>query len=176
MLTGVKVSHSTLQRFVQREDWCELKITEPIEELSADGGMVRLRTGAGQPGEWREYKALNVHKQGGVAFFKDNQGLLEWVNAQPRQAQFTCLGDGHDGVWNIFSGIGTPEQRIEIQGLVSPHGKCPQGAGDTSPIEADPSIAVARGDREDDRLFAPRAISGSHRVDQLLVASPKAHH
>lgn len=66
MLTGVKVSHSTLQRFVQREDWCELKITEPIEELSADGGMVRLRTGAGQPGEWREYKALNVHKQGGL--------------------------------------------------------------------------------------------------------------
>ena len=49
-----------------------------------------------------------------MAFFKDNQGRLDWVNAQPRQAQFTCLGDGHDGVWNIVSGIGTPEQRIEV--------------------------------------------------------------
>lgn len=114
MLTGVSISHSTLQRFVQREDWCEVEIDEPIEELSLDGGMVRLRTEAGQPGEWREYKALNVHERGGVAFFKDNQGLLEWVNAQPLGEQLTCLGDGHDGVWNIFSGIGKPEQRIEV--------------------------------------------------------------
>ncbi|MBO1351393.1 MAG: hypothetical protein EBE86_030330 [Hormoscilla sp. GUM202] len=49
-----------------------------------------------------------------MAFFKDNQGLLKWVNVQPLGAQFTCLGDGHDGVWNIFSDIGTPEQRIEV--------------------------------------------------------------
>ncbi len=84
MLTGVSISHSTLQRFVQREDWSEVEIAEPIQELSLDGGMIRLRTDfsgrprtvEGQPGEWREYKALNVHEQGSVAFFKDNQGLL----------------------------------------------------------------------------------------------------
>ncbi|BAI90662.1 hypothetical protein AmaxDRAFT_3774 [Limnospira maxima CS-328] len=40
--------------------------------------MVRLPTEESQPCEWREYKGLNVHEQGGVAFFKDNQGLLEW--------------------------------------------------------------------------------------------------
>lgn len=114
MLTGVSISHSTLQRFVQREDWCEVEIAEPIEELSLDGGMIRLRTEEGKPCDWREYKALNVHEQGGVAFFKDHQGLLEWVNAHPLGVQLTCLGDGHDGVWNIFSGIGTPEQRIEV--------------------------------------------------------------
>jgi hypothetical protein len=51
---------------------------------------------------------------GGVAFFKDNQGLLEWVNAQPLAEQFICLGDGHNGVWNIFSEMGTPQQRIEV--------------------------------------------------------------
>lgn len=114
MLTGVSISHSTLQRLVQRQDWSELEIPEPIEEVSLDGGMIRLRTDEGQPCEWREYKALNVHEQGSVAFFKDNEGLLEWVNAQPLGMQFTCLGDGHDGVWNILSGIGTPEQRIEV--------------------------------------------------------------
>jgi hypothetical protein len=51
----------TLQRFVQREDWCEVEIAEPIQELSLDGGIIRLRTEEGQPCEWREYKALNVH-------------------------------------------------------------------------------------------------------------------
>ncbi|BAI90219.1 hypothetical protein NIES39_D08020 [Arthrospira platensis NIES-39] len=40
--------------------------------------MVRPPTEESQPCEWREYKGLNVHEQGGVAFFKDNQGLLEW--------------------------------------------------------------------------------------------------
>lgn len=114
MLTGVNISHSTLQRLVQREDWCDAEIAEPIEELSLDGGMIRLRSEEGQAGEWREYKALNVHEQGSVAFFKDNQGLLNWVNAQPLGVEFICLGDGHDGVWNIFSGIGTPEQRLEV--------------------------------------------------------------
>lgn len=114
MLTGMSVSHSTLQRMVQGEDWCEVEITDPIEELSLDGGMVRLRTEEGQACEWREYKALNVHGQEGVAFFKNNQGLVDWVNAQPRAQQFTCIGDGHDGVWNIFSEIGTLQQRLEV--------------------------------------------------------------
>lgn len=114
MLTGVSISHSTLQRLVQREDWCEVEVSEPIEELSLDGGMIRLRTQKGQPGQWREYKALNVHGHGGVAFFKDNQGLISWVNQRQLAALLTCLGDGHDGVWNIFESIGTPEQRIEV--------------------------------------------------------------
>ena len=26
----------------------------------------------------------------------------------------TCLGDGHDGVWNIIEQIGTSEQRTEV--------------------------------------------------------------
>ncbi|AMW28324.1 hypothetical protein B9R42_19395 [Arthrospira platensis PCC 7345] len=36
------------------------------------------------------------------------------MNAQPLGEQFTCLGDGHEGVWNIVSEMGTSQQRMEV--------------------------------------------------------------
>ncbi|AFY61918.1 hypothetical protein Syn6312_2852 [Synechococcus sp. PCC 6312] len=114
VLTGITVSHSTLQRLVQRQAWPEVVLTRPIEEMSLDGGMIRLRTEAGTPCEWRDYKALAIHDQAGVAFFKDNEGLIHWANRQPRTTPFTGLGDGHNGVWNILTQIGTTRERIEI--------------------------------------------------------------
>jgi hypothetical protein len=39
---------------------------------------------------------------------------VNWVNAQPLSTPLTCLGDGHDGIWNIYAAIGTPTQRPEI--------------------------------------------------------------
>lgn len=99
---------------VQSKDWEAPELTDPIEEMSLDGGMVRLRTPLGCPCEWKEYKALNVHERVKIAYFKDNEGLLSWVKAQPLAAPFACLGDGHDGVWNIFAQIGTAQEREEI--------------------------------------------------------------
>lgn len=113
-LTGIKISHSTLQRMAQRQEWEELTLKEPIKEISLDGGMVRNRTPKGELSEWREYKARNLQSQVKVAFFKDNEGLLSWVNSQPLGEKLACLGDGHDGVWNLFAQIGTAEQREEI--------------------------------------------------------------
>ncbi len=40
--------------------------------------------------------------------------MVEWVNKQPLGNRVTCLGDGHDGVWNLISQMGKPEQRREI--------------------------------------------------------------
>lgn len=40
--------------------------------------------------------------------------LIEWVNQQELSTLVTCLGDGHDGIWNLFSGSGKPNQRREI--------------------------------------------------------------
>lgn len=34
--------------------------------------------------------------------------------AQPLSVPLTCLGDGHDGIWNLYAQIGTPTQRREI--------------------------------------------------------------
>lgn len=48
------------------------------------------------------------------ASYQDNPSLIEWVNEHPLEDPLVCLGDGHDGVWNIMAEIGCKEQRIEI--------------------------------------------------------------
>ena len=113
-LTGIEISHSTQQRLVHRINWKEVMLQKPNEEMSLDGGMIRLRTEEGKPCKWKEYKGLNVHGQAKVAYFKDNESLCSWVNSQPLAEKVGCLGDGHDGVWSIFARIGTTEQREEI--------------------------------------------------------------
>ena len=114
VLTGIAVSHSTQQRLVHRQTLELPELEQSIEEMSVDGGKVRLRTPLGQPSEWRDYKAVNLHDGYVGAFFQANECLVDWVNAQPLSPRFSCLGDGHDGIWNIFAQIAHPPQRREI--------------------------------------------------------------
>lgn len=114
VLTGVKVTHSTQQRLVHRQTFELPRVEGTVEEMSVDGGKVRLRTPQGQPSEWRDYKGVNLHKCCVAAFFQDNEQLVNWVNIQVLSNPLTCLGDGHDGFWNIYSQIGTATQRREI--------------------------------------------------------------
>ena len=72
------------------------------------------RTPLGQPCHWRDYKAVKLHKQLIGASYRDNESLIEWTNQQPLAATLTCLGDGHDGIWNIVSEISSKDQRREI--------------------------------------------------------------
>jgi hypothetical protein len=37
------------------------------------------------------------------AFFQDPQGLKDWYAQQPKAMMLMCLGDGHDGVWNVIN-------------------------------------------------------------------------
>ena len=112
-LTGIKISHSSQQRLVQKQEFPEIIITETVEEVTLDGGKVRLRTEKGKSSEWKDYKAVNA--QGTVAaYFLDNQGLVDWVQKQPLVEIFSCLGDGHDGIWNLFKAIAASERRFEI--------------------------------------------------------------
>lgn len=114
MLTGIAVSHSTQQRLVHRQEFEVPTSEQSIQEMSIDGGKVRLRTPKGKPSEWRDYKGVNLHQVCIGAFFQDNERLVSWVNAQPLAAPLTCLGDGHDGIWNLFGQIGSANQRREI--------------------------------------------------------------
>lgn len=114
VLTGVTVSHSTQQRLVHRQSFDLPQVTQAVEEMSVDGGKVRLRTPLGEHCEWKDYKAVNLHEHSVGAFFQDNPSLVNWVNAQPLADPLICLGDGHDGIWNIYDQIGTPLQRQEI--------------------------------------------------------------
>ncbi len=106
-LTGIAVSHSTQQRLVHHPE-------VEVEEMSIDGGKVRLRTAKGKALIWRDYKAVSFHQLGVAAFFQDNSALLDLVNSQVLAEPLICLGDGHDGIWNLFGQIGEKQERIEI--------------------------------------------------------------
>ena len=88
-------------------------IEQPIEELSVDGGKVRLRTHLKEECAWKDYKAIATD-QGMLANFQNNVQLIDWVNEQPLAQPVVCLGDGHDGIWNIISEIANAPQRREI--------------------------------------------------------------
>jgi hypothetical protein len=115
MLTGINVSAKTQQRLVQGYDFPEpiAKANNPLQEACVDGGKVRLRTPLGEESSWRDYKAIDTNA-GMVANFQNNAALIDWVNQQPLAPVITCLGDGHDGIWNIVTQIATPSQRREI--------------------------------------------------------------
>lgn len=114
ILTGFKIPHSTQHRLVNNYQLPEPKISKKVQSLSLDGGTVRVRTPLGSKSEWKNYKAVKIHDQVGTAFFDNNESLLNWVNQQPFSRNVTCLGDGHDGVWNLIEQIGTAEQRREV--------------------------------------------------------------
>lgn len=114
VLTGMSVCHSTHQRLVLHHDFGEVVVNNSVAAMSTDGGKVRLRTPEGQPCVWNDDKAIRLHEQATAAYFKDNAALMEWANKQPLATSFVGLGDGHDGIWNLFAGIGTSEQRQEI--------------------------------------------------------------
>lgn len=73
-LTGIAVSHSTQQRLVHRYAFEELpsNLEVEVEEMSIDGGKVRLRTDKGEALIWRDYKEVSFYQLGVAAFFQDN--------------------------------------------------------------------------------------------------------
>lgn len=114
VLTGLSVSKSTQQRLVHRHEFAPKSVDCGVKEMSIDGGKVCLRTPKGHPRQWRDYKGVNLHQCCVAAFFRENEDLLEWVNQQPLASPLVCLGDGHDGIWNLFAQIDAPGQRLEI--------------------------------------------------------------
>jgi hypothetical protein len=115
-LTGVKVGHSTQQKLVLEQDFQLPQARQSVSEVSVDGVKVRLR---GKPKEgchWRDYKTVRVQGIYYGAFFDDNQSLVDYVNSQCLVNPLVCLGDGHDGVWNLVKQFGQTEhfERCEI--------------------------------------------------------------
>lgn len=114
-LTGVKVGHSTQQKLVQSQDFQLPQVKQAVSEVSVDGGKVRLRGKPGQGCQWRDYKALRLQGIYYGAFFNDNQSVVDYVNSQCLVNPLVCLGDGHDGVWNLVREFGQDQfSRWEI--------------------------------------------------------------
>ena len=114
LFTGIRVPAKTQQRLVHRQTFELPESTQPIEELSADGGKIRGRTSVGQESRWLDYKGIRLHEFATGACFQDNQQLIDWVHQQPLGATLTCLGDGHDGIWNLIEPLAEDSQRREI--------------------------------------------------------------
>ena len=115
ILTGLKVGHSTHHRLVNKIDLPLPELKQGLSEVSVDGGKIRLRTEVkGEPSYWQEYKTARLQGIYYGAFFQDNLSLTDWINSQKLTLPFYCLGDGHDGIWNIFAEIGDNQHRIEI--------------------------------------------------------------
>lgn len=113
--TGVRVSSSAQQRLVHRQDFALPEAEATVEELSVDGGNIRIRTPEGQPCIWQGYKAVCLHELSAIAAsFQENAVVIDWVNRHPLAEVLTCLGDGHDGIWNIVSQLAPETQRREV--------------------------------------------------------------
>jgi hypothetical protein len=113
--TGMKISAKTQQRLVHGHEFPEDELTENIQEISVDGGKVRLRTETeGEPCVWRDYKAICINGAERKAWFGDNEALIDWINQQPLSDSLYCLGDGHPGIWNIISQFLPLGEKIEI--------------------------------------------------------------
>jgi hypothetical protein len=114
-LTGVKVGHSTQQKLVSAQDLQLPQAKQAISEVSVDGGKVRLRGKPKAGCHWRDYKAVRLQGTYYGAFFDENQSLIDYVNSQHLVNPLVCLGDGHDGVWNLVREFGSDQSsRCEI--------------------------------------------------------------
>lgn len=113
--TGIRVSRSVQQRLVHRQGFAMSSAEVTVEELSVDGGNIRIRTAKGEPCRWKGYKAVCLHEQAAVAAsFGDNAVVIDWVNTQPLPDVLTCIGDGHDGIWNIVAQLAPNTERREV--------------------------------------------------------------
>ena len=113
--TGIMVSAKTQQRLVHNHQFREVNCRAKVEQISVDGGKVRLRTPKkGESCIWRDYKAICIHPQVRMAWFQENEELVEWVNQQPVALVLNCVGDGHDRIWNLMSQFNPKGKTREI--------------------------------------------------------------
>lgn len=103
MLTGMRVSAKTQERMVKRSVLPEPSCKGLVNELTLDGGMVRVRTPKGEKSAWRQYHGIRVNGDGiGMTWYKDPAALIAWVTMLPLVPVVYLLGDGHCGIWSLF--------------------------------------------------------------------------
>jgi hypothetical protein len=82
----------------------QAEATTKVNSASIDGGKVALRREGGR--EWKDYKAVTLSDGTCEGFFQQAEQLQAWSEQQPLSPIFTCLGDGHDGVWRLTTNFG----------------------------------------------------------------------
>lgn len=101
-LTGVKVGHTTHQRLVLRQQlsWPEAFAASNRGQCGRGKSAVALTDK--QRGLLARLLSLCAYKVCTTELLRgDNQSLIDYVNSQPKTRPLVCLGDGHEGVWNL---------------------------------------------------------------------------
>lgn len=143
-LTGIEVGHSTQQRLVGRQSFELPEAKQGVSEVSIDGGKVRLRDLKDAESAWRDYKAVRLEGLYYGAFYQDNWGLVDYVNAQRLISPLVCLGDGHSGgVESVRANRYSPSASGNSR-LVSPQGKPLQSWGFAQAFSLLGGIPMAR--------------------------------
>ncbi len=114
LMMGLRVGHSSLHRLVERSQLPMVDAKRPVSGASVDGGKIRLRCETGGESQWRDYKAVSLHESVCSAYFQDNDALIDWVRQQPCTPVLTCVGDGHDGIWNIIEALASDSGRRDV--------------------------------------------------------------
>ncbi|WP_198017846.1 hypothetical protein [Oscillatoria acuminata] len=114
LMMGLKIGRSSLHRLVQKSDFPQADSKQRVDSLSVDGGKFHLRTKEPGPCQWRDYKAVSLHDSVCQAYFQQNDALISWVHKQSLSRMITCVGDGHDGIWKIISGLKPESERRDV--------------------------------------------------------------
>ncbi len=72
------MSKSVQQRLVHRQAFALPEAEVTVEELSVDGGNIRIRTPEGEACSWKGYKAACLHEPAGVAASFGNNTVVIW--------------------------------------------------------------------------------------------------
>lgn len=113
--TGISVKAKTQQRLVHRYEFPETISSQEVAQISVDGGKVRLRTAKlGESCIWQDYKAVNLDSQISMAWFHENEALINSINQQPLASNLYCIGDGHQGIWNLVNQFNPQGKNTEI--------------------------------------------------------------
>jgi len=110
MSSCLQVSKFKTQRLVHRQTFEMPEVKQFVEELSVDGGKIRIRTKTLHLARIR----VRLHDLEAIGVFP-RQRCPDRVG-QPPTACLTnhLFRDGHDGVWNIIDEIAPNGERREI--------------------------------------------------------------
>ena len=57
---------------------------------------------------------VQLFSRGRLAWFQDNNKLINWLNEQSKSFPLNCIGDGQAGIWNIIKQFSCPGVKREI--------------------------------------------------------------
>ena len=82
-----------------------------------------------------------------MAWFQENEQLVEWVNQQSFDTVLNCVGDGHPGIWNLMNQFNRGGETRQILDWFQKSRKSLQSRWFTQAYRSRQTITMARKSR-----------------------------